>query len=653
MALHLLNIKPGFNKQFTASGAEGQWIDGDNIRFRYGLPEKIGGWQSLVNQTIIGAARAQHTWSDVDGRRYAAIGTNKILAIYYEGEFYDITPIDTTLSQTACNITTTNGSATLTITTPAPHTLSIGDFITFENAGSFTSPDTDYVAADFDNVVFEIKTVPTSTTFTITMPTVEGGTGATNDGTLDLLPYVFIGPAFETFAFGWGTLTWGLDAWGTERSATDVTLEAGSWSLDNYGQVLIATIQDGKTFTWSPIAVSGAALDTRATVLNGAPTKSYMTIVSDRDRHLFHMGTETTIGTASSFNQMFIRFSNQEDPEVYTPTATNTAGTFQLDSGSKIVGAINGKDYILVLTDTAAFTLQFVGPPFVFSLRQAGTNCGLIAKNAVTYSNGVTYWMSNEGGFFAFDGTVKSIPCLVEDFVFNNNNNTVGINYDSAELVYGSHNTLYSEISWFYPSKNSPQINRIVTYNYEEQTWTTGTLARTTYNDSAVYSNPHATQYLKTTAGIFPTVQGLTIDTASDYFVGSSVYYEHEVGVNELTFNGATNAITSFIRSGDYSLHEGGDAEFLLKVRRFIPDFKVLSGNAKVTLFFSDYPSNNASSSNTLPSVTGPFTITTSTDKVDTRVRGRLVSLKIENDAVDQSWRYGTLRLDVQPDGRR
>jgi hypothetical protein len=653
MPLRMLNIKPGFNKQFTASGAEGQWIDGDNVRFRYGLPEKIGGWQSLVNQTLIGPARAQHTWSDLDGRRYAAIGTNKILAIYYEGEFYDITPIDTDKSQTACNITTTNGSATVTITTPAPHGLIIGDFITFENAGSFTLPDTDYVAADFDEVVFEIKTVPSSTTFTITMPTVEGGTGATNDGTLDLLPYVFIGPAFETFAYGWGTLTWGFSTWGTERSASDVTLEAGSWSLDNYGQLLVATIQNGKTFTWDPIAVSGTALDTRATILTGAPTKSYMTLVSDRDRHLFHMGTETTIGDTSSYNRMFIRFSNQEDPEVYLPTATNTAGTFQLDAGSKIMGAINGKDYILVLTDTAAFALQFVGPPFVFSLRQVGTNCGLIGKNAVTYSNGVTYWMSNEGGFFAYDGTVKSLPCLVEDFVFNNNNNNVGLNYDGAEVIYGSHNTLYSEINWFYPSKNSFQIDRVVTYNYDEQTWTTGTLARTTYNDSAVYSNPHATQYLRTVAGIFPTVQGLTTDITSDFFQGASVYYEHEVGINELAYTGATNAIASFIRSGDYSLHEGGDAEFLLKVRRFIPDFKVLAGDAKVTLFFSDYPANTAASANTLPSITGPFTITTSTDKVDTRVRGRLVSLKIENDAVNQSWRYGTLRLDVQQDGRR
>jgi hypothetical protein len=651
MALKLLNIKPGFNKQFTASGAEGQWIDGDNVRFRYGLPEKIGGWQSLVNATLVGAARAQHTWTDLEGRRYAAIGTNKLLVIYYEGDFYDITPIDTTKSQTSCTITTTNGSATVTIITPSTHNLLVGDLITFEN---FIQPaGSNYIPADFDDIIFEIQTVPSTTTFTITLPTAETGAGATAGTGVDLLPYVVIGPAIETYGYGWGVLTWGFSTWGTGRAASDVSLEAGSWSLDNYGQKLIATIQAGKTFTWDPIAVSGTALQTRATVLTGAPTKSYMTIVSDRDRHLFHMGTETTIGTTSTYNRMFIRFSNQEDPEVYTPTATNTAGTFQLDAGSKIMGAINAKDYLLVLTDTAAFALQFVGPPYVFSLRQVGSNCGLIGKHAVTYSNGITYWMSNEGGFFAYDGTVKSIPCLVEDFVFNNNDNTVGINYDASEIVYSSHNTLHSEINWFYPSKDSLQIDRVVTYNYKEQTWVTGTLARTTYADSAVYSNPQATQYTRTAAGTFPTVQGLTTDVNSDYFVGSSIYYEHEVGNNELTYTGATNAISSFIRSGDYSMHDKGDAEFLLKVRRFIPDFKVLNGNAKVTLFFSDYPSNTAASANTLPSVTGPFTINSSTDKVDTRVRGRLVSLKIENDAINQSWRYGTLRLDVQPDGRR
>ena len=485
------------------------------------------------------------------------------------------------------------------------------------------------------------------------MPTVETGTGATNDGTLDLLPYVVIGPAIETYGYGWGVLTWGFSTWGTGRSASSVSLEAGSWSLDNYGQKLIATIQAGKTFEWDPISVSGSALSTRATVLAGAPTKSYMTIVSDRDRHLFHLGTETTIGTTTSYNRMFIRFSNQEDPEVYAPTATNTAGTFQLDAGSKIMGAINAKDYLLVLTDTSAFALQFVGPPYVFSLRQVGTNCGLVGKHAVTYSNGITYWMSNEGGFFAYDGTVKSIPCLVEDFVFNNNNNTVGLNYDASEITYSSHNTLYSEINWFYPSKDSLQINRVVTYNYKENIWTTGTLARSTYADSAVYSNPQATQYTRTAAGTFPIVQGLTTDVNSDYFAGSSIYYEHEVGTNELTYTGGTNAISAYIRSGDYSMHDQGDGEFLLKVRRFIPDFKALTGDAKVTLFFSDYPVDTAASSNTLPSITGPFTISSSTDKVDTRVRGRLVSLKIENDAINQSWRYGTLRLDVQPDGRR
>ena len=565
MPLKLLNIKPGFNKQFTASGAEGQWIDGDNVRFRYGLPEKIGGWQSLTGGTLIGPARAQHTWTDIEGRRYGALGTNKILAVYYEGDFYDITPIDTAKSQTGCDLTTTNTSFTVTITTPAPHDLVVGDFITFDNAGSFTG--SSYIPADFDNVVFEIKTVPNTTTFTLTMPTAESTGSTSNVGTLDVLPYITIGPSIETYGYGWGVLTWGLSTWGSARSASDVSLEAGSWSLDNYGQKLIGTVQNGKTFEWDPIAVSGTALQTRATVLTGAPTEDIMSVVSDRDRHLFLLGTQTTVGDTTTYNKMFIRFSDQENPEEYTPTATNTAGTFQLDAGSKIVGAINAKDYLLVLTDVAAYALQFVGPPYVFSLRQVGTNCGLIGKHAITYANGITYWMSNEGGFFAYDGTVKSIPCLVEDFIFNNNSNNVGINYDAGEIAYSSHNTLYSEINWFYPSENSLQIDRVVTYNYEEGTWTTGTLSRTTYNDSSVYSNPQATQYLRTESGTFPPVQGLTTDPTSSEFQGASIYYQHEVGTNELTPTGGTNAISAYIRSADYSMHEGGDAEYLLKVR--------------------------------------------------------------------------------------
>jgi len=640
MPLRLINIKPGFNKQITESGAEGQWIDGDFVRFRYGLPEKIGGWQALVNSTLAGAARAQHTFSDLDGRKYAAIGTNKLLVIYYEGQFFDITPIDTDKSQTGCDITTTLTSDIVTITTPSGHNLAIGDLVTFENAGSFSG--TSYTAADFDDVVFEVQTVPTTSTFTIKMPSAESTGSVTNNGTLDLLPYVVIGPNLETYGYGWGVSTWGASTWGTARTTQQVTLEAGSWSLDNYGQKLIATIQNGKTFEWDPINVSGTALETRATVLASNPTASIMTLVSDRDRHLFHFGTETTIGTPSTQDRLFVRFSNQEEPSTYQPTATNTAGTFRLDSGSKIVGAVVAKDYIFVLTDTSAYVIQFVGPPFTFSVRQVGSNCGLLGKHALAYSNGVVYWMSNEGGFFAYDGTVKTIPCLVEDFVFTTNDGAPGINYVGGEITYAGHNSLYNEITWFYPSASTFQIDRCVTYNFVEQTWTTGTLARSTYADSAVYDAPYATEFKINTIPSFPTIQGATAD------LGATNYYEHEIGNNELTPAGVTNSIDAYIQSGDFSLHDQGDAEFLLKIRRFVPDFKVLTGNAKITLNLRNYPTDPSSSSSL-----GPFTINSSTDKVDTRARSRLMSIKIENDSINQTWRYGTMRLDLQPDGRR
>jgi len=476
-------------------------------------------------------------------------------------------------------------------------------------------------------------------------------TSGTGSATID--PYVVVGPTFQTANFGWGTSYWGDSTWGTERSTGSVILDPGLWSLDNFGQILIATIHNGKTFTWDAGAVG--ARNTRATVMTGAPTTSRLTQVSDRDRHVFHFGTETTIGTPSTQDPMFIRFSNQEDFNTYTPTATNTAGTFRLDKGNYIVGAVSGKDYTLVLTDSSAYVIQFVGPPFTFSVRQVGTNCGLIGQNALSYSNGVVYWMSGEGGFFMYDGTVKMLPCLVEDFVFTTSGDNLGINYASNQLVYCEHNTLYNEINWFYPKAGSTQIDRSVTYNYGEDCWTTSSLARSSYADQGVFDLPYATDYNSTATPNFPTILGIT----SKY--GASTYYAHETGTDQVR-NGTTTSINAYIQSGDFDISASrsalggttgladfrGDGEFIMSMRRFIPDFKVLTGNSKVTLLLNNYPSDTASSS-----PLGPFTITSSTDKVDTRARGRLLAIKIANDAVGETWRYGTLRVDVKPDGRR
>jgi hypothetical protein len=646
MPLQKIQFKPGFNKQQTATGAEGQWIDGDNIRFRYGEPQKIGGFQQLIAETLAGPVRDQHTWTALDGKKYAALGTSKILAIYYEQDIFDITPVQTAV--TGCTYTSTTGSATVTIT-KAAHGLSTGDYLIFSAATTPGAPTTSYTSASFTTNTFEVRSVPTSSTFTLTMPTSETGTGVTTGGTLSFQAYETIGPVAQTAAYGWGTATWGFETWGTERSTSSVTLAPGSWSLDNYGQILVATIKNGKTFTWDPSALG--RLTVRAAVVTNAPTASICSVVSDRDRHLFLFGTETTIGDASTQDPMLIRFSNQEDINTWNPTVTNTAGTFRLDTGNEIIGALQGKDYILVLTDQAAYTIQFVGPPFTFSIRQVGTNCGCIGQHAMVYAQGAVFWMGYGGGFFAFDGTVKQIPSLVEDFVFTSIGDNLGINYDSSQIVYAYHNSLYNEVGWNYAKSGSTQVDRNVVYNFVENTWSVGTLARTTYNDAVTFDLPYATQYNRTGTPTFPTINGVT----NTY--GSSKYWAQETGVNEVDASGNATAIAAYIKSGDYDISEqglGGDGQLIMRVKRFIPDFKSLEGNVKITLFFRDYPSNNESTpSTTPPLITGPFTITSSTDKVDTRVRGRQVSLKIENDALNETWRYGTLRLDIEAGGRR
>ena len=639
--LQKLNFKPGFNKQATESGAESQWVDGDFVRFRYGLPEKIGGWSQLtsLNRTLPGAARAQHSFVSLNGEKYAAIGTSQGLFLYYNQQFYDITPLDTAI--TGATFDATSGSATVTVNKTS-HGLEEGRYVTFSSVTVPTG--SGYAITDFTENTFEITNV-TVNAFDIIMPSNSAGT-TSGTGSATIGPYVIVGPTFQTANFGWGTSYWNDSTWGTARTATSVVLDPGLWSLDNFGQILTATILNGKTFTWDAGGPDGKGA--RATVMANAPTKTRLTQVSDRDRHVFHFGTETTIGDTTTQDPMFIRFSNQEDFNTYTPTATNTAGTFRLDKGNVIVGAVSGKDYTLVLTDSSAYVIQFVGPPFTFSVRQVGTNCGLIGQNALSYSNGVVFWMSGEGGFFMYDGTVKAIPCLVEDFVFTTSGDNLGVNYSSSQLIYCEHNTLYNEINWFYPKANTTQINRCVTYNYGEDCWTTSSLSRTSYVDQGVFNTPYATDYNSTLTPNFP-IQGI-----SNLF-GASIYYAQETGTDQVNSITGTTSINAYIQSGDYDITNSnniadlrGDGEYIMSVKRFIPDFQVLTGNSKITLLINNYPSDTAASS-----PLGPFTVSSSTDKIDTRARGRLVALKIENDAIGETWRYGTMRLDAKPDGRR
>ena len=734
--LQKIGFQPGINKQITPTQAEGQWIDCDNVRFRYGIPEKIGGWSQLGNvneNELTGAARGLHHFINSKSRRYAIIGTNRILYAFSGGVFYDIHPIKTTTTLTSA-FTTSNGDRSVTITFSTSHGISPQDIILLDNFTAITN--SNFGASDFDNKKFMVTSVPTSKTITITMPSAETGSGAATSGGIRVRHYYPVGTAVQEKGYGWGLGSWGGqassavtttlngalgdNAFGTGGSGTSIVLtdatqfpttgtnhirvgteeisytgvsgntltgivrsargtskaahsdgatvtntsdfgawnqetseglalDPGMWSIDNFGDKAICLIHDGPCFSWD--SSLGNATETRAAIITGAPTASRHMVVSTPDRHLVFFGTETTIGDTTTQDDMFIRFSDQEDINTYAPTATNTAGTQRLADGSRIIGAIRGRDAIYIWTDTSLFTQRFVGQPFTFAFSQVGTNCGLVGQNACVEVDGAAYWMS-ENGFFRYGGKLESLPCLVEDFVYNDINLLSGNQMVSAGL-----NNLFGEVIWFYPSATSDVINKCVTYNYfdsspQRPVWTVGTLSRTMWRDSAVFGTPHALEYDADTDTSFDVVGNTE---------GRTSYYEHETGIDQ-NRNGTITAIVANISSGDFDISQRrgitgqstgmadlrGDGEFIMKIRRFIPDFISQTGTTRITIGLRDFPNDTSSSS-----ALGPFDITSSTKKVDTRARARAVSLKVENTGASQSWKLGTFRLDIQPDGRR
>ena len=737
--LQKLGFLPGFNKQVTSTGAESQWTGGENVRFRYGTPEKIGGWSQLGQDKLTGVARGLHHFVNKESIKYAAIGTNRILYVYSGGVYYDIHPL-VNPSGTAITsaFSTSNGSPTVTITANA-NGFQAGDIVLFGDSSTFSAiTNSNFGASDFADKKFMVTSIVDANNFTITMPSNETGSGASTSGGITYYRYYHVGPPEQLGAYGWGISLWGgnilgsitttlngtlsANAYGTGGSGTSITLtsttgfptsgtnyiqvdneeisytgvsgndltgitrnvrgtanashssgdtvtntsswtgwgsaaantdsviDPGLWSLDNLGSTLIALIHNGECFEWDADAANATA--TRATIISGAPTASRDMLVSTPDRHLVFFGTETTIGDKTSQDEMFIRFSSQEDITDYTPTAENSAGTQRLAAGSRIMGGKLGRNAIYIWTDTSLFTMRFVGQPFTFAFEQVGTNCGLIGQNAAVEVDGAAYWMS-DNGFFRYTGKLESMDCLVEDYVYDDLNTT------SNQLVYCGINNLFGEITWFYPTSTSNNVNRAVTYSYLDSTakrpiWFTNASSlfpRTTWEDSAVFGLPHGTQYDADTDTSFD-VEGNT--------EGVTYYYEHETGVNQLK-GGATAAIPANITSGDYDITQKvirgaatnmadlrGDGENIMRVSRIIPDFISQQGDAVIQLDLRNYPNNTASSSSL-----GPFTVTTTTSKVDTRARARAIALTISNTAVDTSWKLGTFRLDIHAGGRR
>jgi len=728
-----IKFAPGIDKQDTAVGAEGRWVDSDNVRFRYGLPEKVGGWQSLLTDTMVGVARKQHAFVDKEGNRYVAIGTDKFLLLYFEGQLHDITPVKATISSVVMSAADATKEVSLTFS--SNHNLQSGDIILLDNV---TVPSgIGLTDAAFEDKLFQVTRVTSSLVAIVTGT--QTTTGAAGGGACSVIPYEPVGPAAQSYGYGFGigqyggtvqgsvtttlngalladtngtggsgtvinvtsntgfptagtiavdselitytgkgtnTLTgitrgafgtatfgtsngqahsngatvtdateWG--GWGDAVDAGTITLEPGLWSLSNFGDVLVSTIANGKTFTWnSDIA---ARLTTRASTSTSGfsttnnPTATRTTLISPTTRHLIHLGTETTIGDPNTQDDMFIRFSEDENINGYTPEATNTAGTQRIQDGTKIVGALVAKENILVWTDNALYTMKFVGAPFTFGFEQVGTNCGLIGKNAAIEIDGVAYWMGNNG-FFSFDGTVNTLPCSVEDYIYDDVDTTKG------QQICAGINNLFTEVTWWYPTSGSDFNNRYVVFNYGQTNeptpmgnWYTGintNSIRTTWIDSLVYPKPYATSYSSSATGSFPTIIG-------ESGLGRSVLFEHETGNDQINPDGSTTVLTSFIESFSFSLQKD-QSEVFLAMRRFLPNFKTLTGNNQVTISVKDFPADNS-----VTSALSPFTITSTTTKVDTRARGRYASIKIENTGAGESWRFGTFQVDLQPDGRR
>ena len=717
--LHKIRLEPGLDKQSSDTGAEFKWVNADYARFRYGFPEKVGGWQQLVSSKLIGAGRDQHTWVDLAGNRYAAIGTNKCLYIYYEGAVYDITPLDTGREQASATFTF-DGTTTFTITTSTAHGADVGDIILLDAVTLPTG--TGLTDSDFEDALFEVKSVPSATTMTCEFTS--AGSSASGGSTTVKFYYV-IGPISQGYGYGWGTNTFGgittpttqttlngallNDTYGTGGSGTDIVLtsasgfsssgtilveselitytgitsntlngitrgtngtataahssgtitydatdyvgwgsastssniviEPGQWRLINYGENLIALVHNKKIFQWEP---SIPNLDVRAVAITGTevPTASRDLVLSTPDRHLVCIGTETTLQDSNTQDDIFVRWSNQNSTTEWTPTATNTAGSQRLTDGSKLIGGIVGKTAVYLWSDTAMYTMKFIGPPLTFGFQQVGTNCGMSSQHSAAEVDGIAYWMGPTG-FYRFNGgRVEMMQCLVEDYVFED------INTSANQQIHVAVNALFGEITWFYPSSGSDYVDRSVTFNYldstpQNQIWTVSSLARSTWTIEGVFSKPYATEYKNGIAPTYPTVLGISN--------GASYYWEQEKGTDEVFTDGTTNAIAGYVESGDYDIsrEEGlqGQGEYMMRISRIIPDYGAQTGDSKVYLNTKAFP-NSAS-------VSTSYTSTTSTTQIFTRKRARQIAIKVGNVGTGESWRMGTFRLDIHAGGRR
>jgi hypothetical protein len=627
MPLAKFIFNPGINKEGTAYTAEGGWFDGNLVRFRKGLPEKIGGWQKYIETSYEGTGRKLHGWVDLDGTKLLGLGTRFKLYIQEGTSYNDITPIRSTTSAGDVTFAATNGSSTITVT-DSGHGAVNGDFVTFSGASSLGGN----ITAAVLNQEYQVDTVPTANTFTITAKDTSGATVTANssdsgNGGGSVVGTYQINSGLDVFVdgTGWGVGAWSAGTWGSTTSLGDSN-QLRLWSMDNFGEDLISNSRAGSIYYWDKTN----GLNTRAVALtslagaNLAPTKGLQVIVSDVDRHVLVLGADPISGGSRSgtIDPLLIAFSDQENAAEWEPTATTTAGSLRCSAGSEIIGGLRARQETLVWTDVALYSLQFVGPPLTFGLNLVNEGVSLIGPNAAVNTPRGVFWMDKKG-FYNYNGSVTPLPCSVQSYVFDD------INEKQAFQYFAFVNKQFDEVGWFYCSETATVIDRYVVYNYVEQTWNIGQLSRTAWLDEGIVAFPRA-------AG----------KSNSTHFL-----FQHETG-NDDDGSPMTNV---FIESADFDIGDGEEFQF---IRRMIPDVKFTGDGGSdqainVVMKTRNFPGQSLTSDQT-----SSFTATTT--KIDMRARGRQASVRFESDddagtdvTLGVGFRLGGTRLDLQPNGRR
>jgi len=612
-----MDFKPGIYRESTQYAEKGAWYDVDKVRFRAGKPENIRGFETRVSSTFDGAARDLLTWADNRRLKRATFGTSKKLFEHNGDQIFDITPVSA--STTLTNPFSVALSANTVTVSAASHGRTTGDFVFFTSSttigGNILLGTTTYAVSVINSNTFAIDVATTAS----------AAQSSSGGGTVHFLIGTGTDNAVAGLGYGAGSFTAGVCAAGgrgwnqpTSTGASDFTSQITQWSLDNFGEDVVANRRGSSIYLYDTDA---SATPLRATLVSGAtnstPTTVNSIIVSPNDRHLICLGGNafnTTASPTGTFDPMTVRWSNQEDITNWVPSLSSTSGETVLTDGTEIVGGIRSRNAINIWTDNSLWTMTFVGPPFTFGFNQLGSNCGLIAPHAAVDYDGISVWMGYDN-FYVFDGQVKNLDCTVRRFIFDR------LNRDQKDKIFCGINSEFKEVIWLYPSTDSEECDSYVIYSPSENYWTYGSSIFTTFADKTVFGNTITTGV---TAG------------------GNNLYNNEPAGV--FTENGQPQS--SFIESADFDMADGNEIMFLSRV---IPDFTLNDGALTFSIKTKDFPESSTAREKPQP----PHTVTNSTVKIDMRARGRQGRIRVSCNAANTSWRWGSVRLAIQPDGRR